>query len=205
MKLILVRHGETDWNLQNRVQGRSDTELNALGRRQAEAVAQALLSEEIEAIYSSPLKRAMATARAIAHFHLAEVVLVDDLKELDVGELDGLTFTEMRERYAEFLRMWTEDIAGQIFPGGSCIRDLQGTACASIERMAARHPNGTVVVVSHNFAILSIICKLMDIDLRHMRRLRMQVAGMTTIELNDQAARLIAFNEVCHLDKLATP
>lgn len=202
MKLVLVRHGETDWNLQNRVQGRSDTELNALGRRQAEAVALALKGEEIAAIYSSPLKRALDTARALARHHSMEVVPVDDLQELDVGDLDGLTFTEMRERHGEFLRLWTEDIAGQIFPGGGCMRDLQGTACASIELMAARHPQGMVVVVSHNFAILSIICKLLEIDLRHMRRLRMQVAGMTTLDLNGQSARLLAFNETCHLENL---
>ena len=203
MRLILVRHGETDWNQQNRVQGRRDIELNALGRRQAEAVAQALKAEHVEAIYSSPLKRALETARAVERFHRAEVVPLDDLKELDVGELDGLTFTEMRERHGEFLKLWREDIAGQIFPGGSCMRDLQNTACASIERIAARHPQGRVVVVSHNFVILSIICRLMEIDLRHMRRLRMQVAGITTLDLDGGATRLVTFNEICHLENLA--
>ena len=102
MKLILVRHGETDWNKQRRVQGLSNLGLNETGRKQADALAQVLRKEKVDAIYASPLRRARETAQAISRFHKVEVVTIDGLKELDVGEVDGMTYEEMKVHHSEF-------------------------------------------------------------------------------------------------------
>lgn len=202
MRLILVRHGETLWNEQSRVQGLANIELNPLGRRQAEALALALKDQPVEAIYSSPLSRALETARAIARWHQIEVVPTAALQELDVGELDGLTFAEMRSQYSDFLEQWRRDLAGCKLPGGGCLQDLQETAWGFIQEIAASHAGRLVVAVSHNFAIQSIICRAIDLDLRHLRRLRMGVAARTTLDFEEQGARLVSFNDTCHLNGL---
>ena len=104
VKVILVRHGETDWNQWRRIQGgNSDTPLNETGKAQAEAVALRLKREMIQAVYSSPLQRALDTARAIASYHPLKVEVLPALKEVDAGLLEGLTFEELNRRLARGL------------------------------------------------------------------------------------------------------
>ena len=118
MRLVLVRHGETDWNKTRRIQGISDLELNETGRKQAEALAQALRNEKVEAIYSSPLKRASDTAQAIGRYHAVEIVTLFGLRELDAGEVDGLTYKEMAIQFGDFLEKWIKDCTSVRPPGG---------------------------------------------------------------------------------------
>jgi len=106
MRLILARHGETDMNKLGRIQGISDLALNDTGERQAEALAHALENEKVEAIYTSPLKRARDTAHAIGRCHQVEIIPLFGLRELDAGEVDGLTYEEMRVHYGDFLEKW---------------------------------------------------------------------------------------------------
>jgi len=199
MKLILVRHGETAWNRDGMVQGQSDTELSEQGRQQAEDIGLALKDEAIEAIYCSPLKRALGTAQAIARYHQAPLEHDACLMELDTGELDGLTYQEMRTGYGEFLEKWRRDAGPVKLPGGESLKELQERAWPCIERLKARHPKGTVVVVSHNFAILAIICKAIGMKLSDFRRLRISVGGMAVIDFGERGATLVLLNDTCHL------
>ncbi|MCH8055577.1 MAG: histidine phosphatase family protein, partial [Deltaproteobacteria bacterium] len=104
MRLFLLRHGETDWNLQGRCQGVADLDLNERGKQQAVEVAEYLSREKIDAIYSSDLKRALQTAEAIRRFHDLEVTVDSDFRELDHGEFEGLTFTDIRASYPDFIK-----------------------------------------------------------------------------------------------------
>ena len=104
VKIILVRHGETEWNKVKRIQGSaSDTPLNEIGKAQAERVALRLKNEKIQAIYSSPLQRALHTAQAIARYHQLEVNQTPSLKEINVGELEGVFSADMKVRFDEFI------------------------------------------------------------------------------------------------------
>ena len=199
MRLILVRHGQTDWNQENRVQGFSDIGLNEVGRNQAERLARALKLEGIEAIYSSPLKRTLETARAISRFHQVKVETDDGLKELNTGELEGLTSGELRSRYGEFMKEWMRDATAVRMPGGESLTELQDRAWASIHRIKDKYPNGAVIVVSHNFAILSIICKALGFPLSGFRKLKQDEAAVNIIELGERGATLALFNDTCHL------
>lgn len=203
MKLILVRHGETDLNQQRRVQGISDHELNDYGRRQAEAVATTLREEEVEAIYTSPLKRAQETAEAINRFHSAPLVPMDGLKELDAGKLDGLTYEQMRDGYADFLRQWIKDASQIRLPGGESLSEVQDRAWACIDSIMKKRHQKTVVVVSHYFATLCIICKALGIGLSNFRRIRQEVAGISVLELDEREAKLVVLNDTCHLREVA--
>jgi broad specificity phosphatase PhoE len=209
MRLILVRHGATDWNQQRRVQGLSNLGLNETGIKQAEALAQSLKDVKVDAIYTSPLRRAQETARAISRFHQVEVVTIDGLKELDVGEVDGLTYEEMRIRHSEFFTKWMADFTSVRLPGGGTVPELRDQCCAAIQEIVKKQQprmeedckseEKVVVAVTHFFPILCIVCNTLGLDLSYCRRLRLDVASMCTLEFNPARAVLVSFNDTCHL------
>lgn len=200
MRLILVRHGETDWNIGERVQGLSDVELNARGRQQAECIALALRPMSIVAVYSSPLKRALDTGWLVASSCGTGCEVDRDLIELDEGELDGLTYAEMRSRYADFMVEWRRDAASARLPGGECLQELQDRVWACVARIVASHPSGDVVIVSHFFALLATICKAMNLDLSLFRRLRLDVGSLSILSFAGGRWVLELLNDTCHLN-----
>jgi len=200
MRLILVRHGETQWNRENRALGHTEIELNEEGRKQVESVALALREEKVAAIYSSPLRRARETAEAIARFHQVAVEVDGAFKEMDAGELDGLTYEDMRDRYGDFLREWIKDASLLRVPGGESLAQVQQRAWQGVEGIIHRHPQGVVIVVSHNFAILCIICRALGLDLSQFRRLRLNVASISTLNFGGWGIQLELFNDTCHLE-----
>jgi broad specificity phosphatase PhoE len=201
MKLILVRHCQTDRNQQRLLQGHSPTELNAVGRKEAEALALALREEKIEAIYSSPLRRSLETAQAINHFHQLAIESEDGLKELDIGDLDGLTIEEMKSRYSSFWRKWTSGEPGSAkCPNGESLGEAQQRAWDTIQEIKRRHPQQTAIVVSHYFIIISVICKALGIGLSHMRRFRtLNTGAISILDFRDEGTTLTLFNDTCHL------
>jgi len=211
MRIVLVRHGETEWNKLRRIQGISDLELNETGRMQAEALAQALKNERVEAIYTSPLKRARDTAYAIGRHHQVEVVSLYGLRELDAGEVDGLTYEEMRIQYGDFLDRWIKDCTAVRPPGGCTLHELQDQAWSSIQEIIERQRGemtdgeqdgkGVVVVVAHFFPILSIICRALGLDLSECRRMRLDLASMCTLDFNPSRTVLVSLNDTCHLQQ----
>jgi len=200
MKLILVRHGETQWNRENRVVGFADIGLNDEGRKQVKRLALALKEERVDAIYASPLSRAWETAQEVARYHDGEVQADDAFKEMDAGELDGLTYEDMRDRYGELIKQWLSEPASVIMPGGESLANVQDRAWLAVEKIREKHPDGTVMVVSHNFVILCIICKALGLDLSQFRRLRPHVASISIINVGWRGASLVLFNDTCHLE-----
>ncbi len=205
MRLILIRHGESRWNEEGRVQGFGDAELNEKGRQQAERLAEALRKEKIVAVYSSTLKRAADTAEAIARVHHLQVITDPDLKEINTGELDGLTIEEMKTRYVDFLKEWRESNASLHMPGGECLEELQKRAWGAIQRIVERHTDGAVVVVSHTFTNLVILCSALGLDLPNFRRLRQDLATINILDFGKQRVSLLLLNDTCHLSNQRSP
>jgi len=199
MRLILARHGETMWNRENRILGHTEIELTEKGRKQAERLALALKDEKVTAIYSSPLRRARETADEIARFHQQEVVPDDGLKELDAGELDGLTFDQVMERYGKFLEEWLKDIPSLKMPGGESVAELDERTWATVERIVNEHPEGVAVLVSHSFVIMSIISRALGMSISNFRRLRLGVASISILNFGKRGISLLQFNDTCHL------
>ncbi len=200
MQLILVRHGQTNWNKEYRVQGQADLPLNASGKAQAEAIGRALKNETVDAVYSSPLSRAFETAQAIDTFHQAGITTLDGLKELDVGETDGLYYPNLKKEYASFFELWSTDAKAARFPGGESLPELQKRVWEAIQSILDKNHSHSVVVASHFFALLTLICKVLDLGLSDFRKLNISVAGISKVEFLDGKARLVCFNETCHLD-----
>jgi probable phosphoglycerate mutase len=207
MRLILARHGETDWNKQHRVQGRSDIELNENGRKQAEALARALRNTPVKAIYTSPLTRARDTASAIGRFHGVDVATLDGLQEIDAGEVDGLTYQEMSSQYGDFFEHWIRDCTSVRPPGGCTLSEVQDQAWGAVQEILTRHrttagsqdsEKDTVIAATHFFPILSIVCKAVGLELSECRRLKLDLASITVLDFSTSTTVLTSFNDTCH-------
>ena len=203
-KLILVRHGETRLNREGRVQGVSDAPLTETGMAQARAVAAALAPDAPFRLYASPLARAAQTARPIAEAHAAPLTTLADLREADVGELDGLTIREVRERFPAFMRQWAEDAGPAQMPGGESLRDVRRRAWPTVRELAVRHPDGAIVVVTHNFVIQSVLSAALRVPLDNARRIRQDLGCITRLEFAADRVTLVSSNETWHLRGLVS-
>ncbi|MBW2673271.1 MAG: histidine phosphatase family protein [Deltaproteobacteria bacterium] len=198
MKLILVRHGQTLWNREKRAQGVSDIELSNRGRAQADSLAQSLQTERIDAIVSSPLKRALQTAEAINRFHHLPIEPEEDLMELDMGDFEGIVFREMMKNHEGFLKRWAEDPASVVMPGGESLTQLQARVWGVVERIIVK--SGTTLLAAHNFTIMTILCRIKGMDLSHIREVHVDVASKTFVEFKNGRGNVILFNDIGHLD-----
>jgi len=200
VKVILVRHGETEWNRLRRIQGgNSDTQLNQRGQQQAESLALRLKQEEIQAIYSSPLQRAQDTARAIAGYHQLPVGVEPSLKEIEVGELEGVSIAEVGKHLSQLLIRHSQGEELPKIPGGESLTEVQQRVWGTIQRLVSRHGDGVLVVVSHYFSILTAVCSVLDLPLFQIDRLRLNSGSISILTFDEQATRLTLFNDTCHL------
>jgi len=178
-RIILVRHGETDWNKLHRLQGgRSDTLLNETGRRQAARLANRLAGEKIQAVFSSPLQRALHTAQAIAGPHQLVVRAEVNLREIDLGRLEGFPSADLTERFDTYVALNKQLIDN----GHDCesIKAVQARAWQSLNTLAAGDPDGTLVVVTHYFVIVAVVCRVINLKPAKIDRLLLILATSTT-------------------------
>ena len=203
MRLFLVRHGETESNRLGLALGRNDVPLNERGALQAEQLAAALRREPLAAVYASPLRRALETARPVAGAHGLEVTVEERLIEMDIGELDGLTFAEVRMRYPGLLEEWMSG-PGPNMPmpgGGERLVDVQERAWTAVTELAARHgEEEAVAAVTHNFVILSLLTKVLGIELSQFRRLQHAVAAVSVVDFTSKRTLVVRMNDTCHLE-----
>ena len=152
-RILLARHGETDWNRIGRWQGHADPPLNETGRQQAAELAEQLAGDSLAAVYASDLQRASETARVIGDRLGLPVVQDAGLREIDVGSWSGLTRSEVEERFPDGFARWR---AGEIGHDGETREQLTDRVVASVERIADAHPEETVLVVTHGGAIRAL-------------------------------------------------
>lgn len=195
MQIILVRHGATDWNLQGRCQGSSDRHLSEVGVRQAEQIAERLRCEELTAVYSSGLLRARQTAEHISRPHGLPIIIEDAVRELDHGDLEGLTFNEIKSSYGDFLVRWRSEPAEICVPGGERLADVAERAWDGLNRIARQHGEAErIVIVSHNFPILGIVCRVTDTHLNNYRTFHLDPCGVTRLAFNSGGWSLTEVN-----------
>jgi broad specificity phosphatase PhoE len=206
LKLILVRHCETYWNEQRRVQGGdSDIELNDTGLEQARKLAAFLKNEPIAAILSSPLQRAIATAEVIASHHQLPVEIDQGFRELKVGDLEGMSISNLGGTFSQFLMQWWQDGGAMKLPNGESLVQLQRRAWKAVERLLERHntspehnKDATAVVVSHYFVILAVILKALNLPLDCFTRFKVDLGGVSILEFREYGARLVTFNDTSY-------
>lgn len=158
-KFCLVRHGQTDWNLEGRYQGQSDVPLNEYGLKQAQSLVESLNGHTFAAIYSSDLMRAQQTAQPISNKLGIQVQIERRLREINQGEWEGVLVEDIKARYAEIWSLRTVDPASVRPPGGETVREVAERVYAALDEISRLFPNGRLLIVSHGLSIATAICR----------------------------------------------
>ncbi|MBI2852527.1 MAG: histidine phosphatase family protein [Chloroflexi bacterium] len=177
-EILLVRHGETQWNIEEVFRGRADIELNDTGLEQAKLLAEYLRNATIEAVYSSPLKRAVRTAETIANLHHLKVGVTPALTDMDFGDWECLPLKEVSERYPELYTRWENHPEKVSPPGGETLDDVRDRAVSLVNEVVVKH-RGTVTLVSHRVVNKVLICALLGLDNSHFWNIRLDTCGLT--------------------------
>jgi alpha-ribazole phosphatase len=201
MDIILVRHGETAWNVGEVFRGRADVELNDNGRRQAALLGRYLADTSLEGIYSSPLQRALDTAQAIAEHRKVEVQAREELHDLDFGEWEGLQVVEVRAKYPELFSQWAENPEKVRLPGGETLDDVTRRSLKIIEEVTRRHREN-VILVTHRVVIKILVCALLGLDNSHFWNIMVDTCGLTTFRYEKSRFVLIRHNDNSFLRSL---
>jgi broad specificity phosphatase PhoE len=201
MRIYLVRHGETEWNRTRRFQGRSNLPLNQEGKKQVRALALALKNKPLMAIYTSPLLRALETARLIKVFHPSTPIFEEKgLIEMDLGEFDGMKVQDWAEQYPDIRKSWNKNPASVKMPGGESLKEVQARAKETLERITRIYPTDTTILISsHNFVNLTILCDILKIPLHRFRELRQENAAFNVICKKGNRFYVELVNEGSHL------
>ena len=201
--LFLVRHGETESNRRRAYMGRSDEYLNETGRLQADAVAERLSAFPIVRIITSPIARAVQTAQAIAATVQAPIEKEDCFTEIDFGPWNGLTAKEVEERHPEEARLWRKAPHLLEFPGIETLASVRARVEEGLEKILAKYPGKSIVLVTHDVVIRTLIAIALRIDNNRYREFQMVNASLSVIHFEGTRYRIELLNDTSHLEFLA--
>jgi len=200
VKFFVVRHGETDWNKLGRFQGHTDISLNDRGLSQARETAAASEDWGYTAIYSSPLVRTVQVAEEIAKVTPMLVSQEPGLKELSLGDLEGVTGEEMRNDWPALFAAWRTEPEKMSMPNGESLGELRDRTWQVILDIERKHSSDdSIVVISHNFAIRSIVNELLGMPLAYFHRMSLNLASVCTFDSDERGRRLTGYNSTSHL------
>jgi probable phosphoglycerate mutase len=198
--IVLVRHGQTEWNRVERFRGRANVPLNETGLAQAEATGQRVAKAwQPVAVYSSPLGRAVKTAEAIAkHFDLP-VQIHPGLADIDYGDWQGLTPDEARQRWPDQIENWYNHPERARIPNGETLADLRRRAMKTIGELAEKHPDETIVLVGHTVINRIILLGVLGLGNKRFWHLRQDTCAINIFEAEADDFTLVSLNDTCHL------
>ncbi len=202
-ELIVIRHGQTTWNITNRFQGHLDIDLSELGKKQAERIADHLASEPIDVLYSSDLKRALDTALPLAQLKSLDVRTDTRLRERHMGIFQGYTFEQIREKFPEEYEKFMTWDPDYVMPDGESSREKYRRSIAFFEEIAAAHQGGTVAVITHGGVLDALLRFILGIPLSTPRRYKNYNASINRIIIDNRGWFLGTWGEVLHLRDLA--
>lgn len=197
LRLTLIRHGQSVANAEGRLQGQMDFPLSVQGLKEANALGEWLADEEIDFIYSSDLSRAYQTAQEVAKHHDLDVIKQMDLREFHLGQFQGLTRTEIAERFPEYIGMdwWTDRVAGVEQKD-----QFEKRALGAVQTLLEKHQGKRVLAVSHGGWISSLLMALLNIEWKGKRVFTISNTSMTTIDFsNPKQMIIVGVNETPHL------
>ena len=201
LHLMLVRHGETEWNVQRRYQGQTDVLLSAIGRRQAHFVAERLAGQKIDAIYASDLSRAWETAQIIAEKSGLEVSPEPRLRELKFGILEGLTFDEAEAQYPEMIAAWLKDF-NNTPEGAETIDAFNARIISLLDDLKEKHDEQIVLLVGHGGSLSEILRVVLGLSREKRWYLEMENASLSEVSIDEDFVSLNRLNDTCHLVSL---
>lgn len=201
-RVILVRHGETDWNREEVFRGRIDVKLNATGLRQAEETGKALTGMSIATVYTSPLSRAKITAEKIAQSQKVSVVEEEGFTDVHFGEWQGLPLREVRERFPDLYDTWKNEPQKVKFSGGESLKEMAERSRGALLRLTEKHPEGTVCIVSHRVICKVMILNMLELPLSRFWNIRQDTCAINIFVYQDGVWTVERINDTCHLKSL---
>lgn len=199
-RIVLVRHGQTEWNRVERFRGQADVPLNETGLAQAEATGQRVAAEwQPVAVYASPLSRAVRTAEAIASRLGLPVQPHPALIDINYGQWQGLTPDEVRQRWPEELDAWYNAPRRARIPGGETLDELRERAMAAVRALAARHEGQTIALVAHTVVNRVILLAVLGLENDRFWRLRQDTCAVNVFEVEGDVFTVALLNDTCHL------
>lgn len=201
--VILVRHGQTEWNRVERFRGRADVPLNQTGLDQAAATGRRIAKGWQPAVfYSSPLSRAIRTAEAAArHFDLP-VIVDEGLADIDYGLWQGLTPDEARQKWPEDVAAWYDAPQLAHIPGGESLEQLRKRAMLAVAELVSKHPGETIVLVGHTVINRIILLGLLGLGNERFWHIRQDTCAINVFEASQGDYVLVSLNDTCHLQDL---
>lgn len=200
-RVVAVRHGETDWNAQTRIQGHTDIELNARGRWQAQRLALALADEGVQAVYSSDLQRAHDTAHAVAAGAGLAVQPAPGLRERHFGRFEGLTFEQISERWPDDARRWRQREPDFSPGGGESLTVFHARCVQACAELARRHRGQTVLMVAHGGVLDCLYRAATRVALNAPRSWQLGNASINRLLHTEAGFSLVGWNDARHLDE----
>ena len=197
-QLYLIRHGVTAHNQQRRYSGVNNVSLSEQGVKQAQLVGELLRSENFSSIYTSPLQRCISTTEAISKSHDTCAESLEDLREIDFGLWEGLTFDEIQADYPKQLNAWFESPDDFTFPEGESVPDFRKRVLASLDTILAQ--DGDSLVVAHGGSLRVIICHLCGWGIDALHSFDLAPASLTIVKHYAQSSVVSVLNETCHLE-----
>jgi alpha-ribazole phosphatase len=198
-RLLLVRHGDTELQSSLRYWGRTDVALGPIGLHQAEQLRDRLAMERLTAIYSSDLKRAADTASIIATRHNLNVTICPELREIDFGILEGLEFGEIHTKFPAVEQMWLTRSSALAYPEGEKLLEFENRVSKFEDRLKNHRQDETVLVVAHAGTLRTIICRLLELEMKNRWNIKIDLASLSIIETYPELNILSLLNEVSHL------
>lgn len=198
-RVVAVRHGETDWNAQTRIQGQIDIGLNAVGRDQAQRLGRALADARFDAVYASDLRRAADTARAVAERAGLPLRTEVSLRERAFGDFEGLTWAEVEQRHPEASRRWRERDASFGPPGGETLALFYERAVGALAAIAARHRGQHIAIVTHGGVLDALYRAATRIALDAPRTWQLGNASINRVLHGNEGFTMVGWNDHLHL------
>ena len=200
-RILAVRHGETAWNRDTRIQGHTDIELNDHGRWQAHRLAEALRDEPLAACYASDLGRALETARAVARHHDLPVQTHTGLRERCFGRFEGHTWAELEARYPEESMAWRKRVPDFAPAGGETLRQLRERVVTTVTSLAARHPGEQILMVAHG-GVLDILYRAATrLELQAPRSWELPNTAINRLLWSPEGLSLVGWADTTHLQR----
>jgi broad specificity phosphatase PhoE len=198
--LLLVRHGQSTWNSEHRIQGQLDPPLSLEGRRQAQRVGRRLARHHFAGFYSSDLKRALETASAIGAVTGGTPSPTTGLREIFLGEWEGLNTQELAQRFPEAWARWTDEPSWDVVPGGEGATVFEKRVGAEIDSILARHEHGDVLVVTHGGVIQVALHRIVGRPNHGLFPFRIENASISVIEKRNGRLVVSGVNDTSHLE-----
>jgi broad specificity phosphatase PhoE len=200
-RLLLVRHGVTDHNTSGKFLGHTDAEMSPEGLRQVEKLRDRLAKEHFDTIYSSDLKRTMTTAEIICSGHPGEIVVCPELREINYGQTESLTYSEIKNLFPELAEAIHDFSPDMSFPGGETLQEFISRTLKFLDRLDLRAPQPKILIVSHGGPIRTLLCELLGVGQVFWRTFRLDNASLSIVDTYPERAILSLLNDTSHLNE----